>query len=371
MTSNSPRLSIGLPVYNGERFLAEVLSNFLAQTFTNFELVVCDNASTDGTQQICLAYARRDKRIHYFRNPINLGAVPNFNRAFQLSRAPLFKWAAHDDMYRSTFLETCVRILDANPDVVLAHCGSTFVDENGETFPYDNATLTYVDPYTGVHQTPDSPAIGDSPHAAARFWQVLAGARWATHMFGVMRRDALAQTRLIPNFSGGDRAMLAELALLGRFQSADEILFLKRFHEHVSWALTQKELKGFLSTDGKAYSRRARQLQAFISAPRGKPVGLFTKATCVAMVAAHSAKIALQALGQKDAQNAAQGSVWRSKNRAAALGRHAAPKAMAAVHHRAQHLLRHGVIAVTRSPQIEVLPSLSKLCRRSRNGDRM
>jgi glycosyltransferase involved in cell wall biosynthesis len=314
MTPRSAKVSVGLPVYNGEKFLPEVLENFLSQTFADIEIVICDNASTDGTQQICRAYAARDTRVRYFRNEKNLGAIANFNRVFELARAPLFKWAAHDDLYRETYLESCVRILDENPDVVLAHSGTAFIDEKGATFPFDLVTSSFVDPKTGVHQTPDSPTIGDSPQALVRFWQVLRRARWGSHMFGLMRRDVLSQTKLMPNFAGGDRAMLAELALLGRFQSTREVLYLKRFHEQVSWALSQKELKSFLSTDGKAYSRRARQLGAFFSTPHGKPIGIFAKAACVVMVAVHSAKVALQALRQKEARNAAQGCVWRDKS---------------------------------------------------------
>lgn len=308
-----PRVSIGLPVYNGERFLSEVLSNFLGQTFSDLEIVVCDNASTDGTERICREFAQSDARVRYYRNQENLGANPNFNKAFYLSKSPLFKWAAHDDIYDRTYLESCVGILDANPDVVLAHSATSFIDETGTTFPYDNLTSCYVDPYTGVHQRPDHPSIGNSVHPAERFWQVLARARWGSHMFGLMRREALGQTQLLLNFAGSDRAMLAELALLGRFQSSPDILFKKRFHEHVSWALNQAELKNFLSTDGKAYSRRARQLHAFFNTARGKPVGVGTKAACVLMVAAHSARVAFQTLEQKEARNAAQGSVWRSK----------------------------------------------------------
>lgn len=307
----SPKLSIGLPVYNGERFLPEVLDGFLTQTFADFEIVICDNASTDGTADICRTVAERDKRVRYVRNERNIGAVPNFNRTLELSSAPLFKWAAHDDLYGATFLEQCVGILDANPDVVLAHSATTFVDHDGKPFPLDAATGMLVDPYTGARQRPDSPAVGDDPRPIVRFWQVLSRARWGSHMFGVMRREALVRTALLPNFAGGDRSMLAELALLGRFQASNDVLYLKRFHERVSWALTQRELKAFLGADGKDYSRRARQLQAFFSAPQGKPVGAFTKVACVGMVAAHSAKVALQALAGKESKNASLGAVWR------------------------------------------------------------
>lgn len=309
-----PTLAIGLPVYNGERYLAETLNCFLGQTFQDFEIIVCDNASTDRTMEICRSYAERDPRIRYHRNEKNLGAIPNYNRVFELSQLPLFKWAADDDLYHPHYLETCIRILDENPDVILAHSKTRFVDDRGEPFPVNPATGQYVDPRTGVAQTADSPKIADSPVAIRRFWQVLSRARWGTHMFGVMRREMLQRTRLVPNFAGGDRAMLAELALLGRFRCANEVLFSKRFHEKVSWSLNQKELLGWLSTDGKAYSRRARQLKTYFSTPLGKPVGPITKAGCVALVAVHSAKTAVQAVAGKEARSAAQGLAWRKNN---------------------------------------------------------
>ena len=124
-------------------------------------------------------------------------------------------------------------------------------------------------------------------------------------MFGVVRREILQQTSLLPNFAGSDRAMLAELALLGRFRCANERLFLKRFHADVSWALSQKELKGFLSTDGKPYSRRLRQIKAFFGAPRGKPIGVVSKSMCVMLVAAHSARVVVQHARRGDPRRAA------------------------------------------------------------------
>jgi glycosyltransferase involved in cell wall biosynthesis len=324
-----PRLSIGLPVYNGEAFLQQAIDHLLAQTFCNFEIIISDNASSDRTSQICLQYASRDGRIRYVRNDKNLGAIANFNRTVELSRAPLFKWAAHDDVHRPTYLENCVRLLDQDAATILAHSATGFIDDRGREFPFDAETETYVDPKTAIRQRPDSPEVGDSPVAVQRFRQVLARARWGTHMFGVVRREALLQTRLLPNFAGSDRAMLAELALLGRFRSVRERLFFKRFHSGVSWALDQRELKGFLSPDGKAYSRRRRQIDAYFSAPAGKPVGLATKSACAALVAVHCVKTAMQALARKDARNAVYGNVWRGKmgdRIASDLGRPPAPR---------------------------------------------
>lgn len=315
MKGHTPRLSIGLPVYNGERYLAQVLDDLLAQTFADFEIIVNDNASTDRTPEICASRIKRDPRVRYFRNTRNVGAINNFNRVFHLSKAPLFKWVASDDVHRPTYLQEAIAILDRNEDVILAHSACAFIDQGGDQFAYDHRTSSYLDPYTGVFQKPDSTCIGESHNPLVRFWQVVTHARWGTHMFGIVRRDILAKTSLLLNFAGSDRAMLAELSLLGRFQSTNSVLYLKRFHEQGSWALTQKELKTFLSPGGCEYSRRARQLKAFFSACRRKPINVAIKTACVGIVAAHCARVGLQTVRQKEAKNAAQGAVWRAKSK--------------------------------------------------------
>ena len=85
MSNNKPRISIGMPVFNGEKFIAETLDSLLTQTYSDFELIISDNASTDNTEQICRKYASKDPRINYFRNKSNFGAAKNYNRVFKLS----------------------------------------------------------------------------------------------------------------------------------------------------------------------------------------------------------------------------------------------------------------------------------------------
>src|ERR1700737_2789384 len=92
-----PRVSIGLPVYNGERYLRFAIDSLLEQDYINFELIISDNASTDATQAICQEFADKDPRVRYYRNQTNLGASGNYDRVFELARGDLFKWAAHDD----------------------------------------------------------------------------------------------------------------------------------------------------------------------------------------------------------------------------------------------------------------------------------
>ena len=308
--AHTPQLTIGLPVYNGEKYLGEALDCLLGQSFADFEIIICDNASTDGTSAICAAYLRRDPRIRYRRGERNVGATANFRLAFESGKAPLFKWAAHYDLYHPHYLAACVDILRRNPDVVLAHSATAFIDDAGQMFPFDPATGQFRDPITGEQQTPDAPSIGDTAEPAFRFWQVLSRARWGSHIFGVIRREALERTQLLANFASGDRATLAELALIGRFQATNERFYLKRFHKSGSWVLSQDELKSFLGAE-KNYSRRRRQLAGFFSAPFNKPVSLATKAVCTLMVAVHCGRILVHMARGKDARYAAQGRLWR------------------------------------------------------------
>ena len=115
MSDSSPRLSIGLPVFNGERHLKEAVDSLLSQTFSDFELIICDNASTDRTPEICQAYASKDDRIRYYRNSENIGAVQNWYRTFELSSGAYFAGAAHDDVYHPEFMNKCIAIMDENP----------------------------------------------------------------------------------------------------------------------------------------------------------------------------------------------------------------------------------------------------------------
>src|SRR3989337_590294 len=121
MVANMPTVSIGLPVFNGEKYLRQALDSILAQTYQDFELIISDNASTDKTQQICREYVKKDSRIRYYRNKRNLGATRNHNRVFELSCGEYFKWASHDDLLAPEFLSRCVSVLDQDHSIVLCH----------------------------------------------------------------------------------------------------------------------------------------------------------------------------------------------------------------------------------------------------------
>ncbi|MGE3539063.1 MAG: glycosyltransferase family 2 protein [Candidatus Tectimicrobiota bacterium] len=136
----TPLVSIGLPVYNGARCIRQALDSLLAQTYTHLELVICDNASTDDTGAICQAYAARDARVRYYRNPINVGLFNNFRLAVQRSTGEYFMWAAVDDRKPPTAVADCVRAVQNQPSAVMAH-GIVLVQSPGraELVPCANA----------------------------------------------------------------------------------------------------------------------------------------------------------------------------------------------------------------------------------------
>lgn len=213
LNSNRPRVSIGLPVFNGEKYLKEVLDSILAQTYRDFELVISDNASTDHTEQICRTYAQGDTRIRYYRNERNLGAAKNHNRVFELSLGEYFKWAPHDDVYAPEFLEKCIGVLDKDLSIVLCHSKTARIDEHG----------TIVGTY-GYKMRLSSL----KPHE--RFRDIINVHNPCLSILGVMRADSLRMTPLFGNYIGTDRNTLAEISLIGRIYEIPEYLFFRRDH---------------------------------------------------------------------------------------------------------------------------------------------
>jgi glycosyltransferase involved in cell wall biosynthesis len=313
-----PKLSIGIPVYNGERFLDELLVNLRHQTFQDFEIVICDNASTDRTRQLSLDFAKKDRRIRYHRNDRNLGAHPNFNKVFALSRAPLFKWAAHDDLYDPTFLGKCVEILDENPDVVVAHSDCVCVDELCRPF-VATASDTFVDPRTGYIFKLDPVGLAEGPSPVTRFREILFRMQANMPIFGVIRRDALMRTGLQRDFYGTDKLVVAELALLGRFAQIREKLYMKRFHSKMSWALSISERKPWSNSEDGAYSLRLRQLAAFSSSPFGKGLSAANICACLGLVSLLGPKVIVGALRGEAKKQERETAPWRHADRAAAI----------------------------------------------------
>lgn len=174
----SPGVSLALPVYNGERFVADAIRSVLAQDYDNFELIITDNASTDGTEKICRDFAASDERVRYVRNERNLGAGPNYNLGFALSRGKYFKWCACDDRISDNFLGACVAALEENKDAVLAYGTTQTIDQNGHLIPLVGAM-------TSPQQPSDGPPL--------RFKKHLSNRTTNFEIFGLFRSETLKE----------------------------------------------------------------------------------------------------------------------------------------------------------------------------------
>lgn len=208
-----PRLCIGLPVYNGEAYLAPALDSLLGQTFSDFRLIVSDNASSDGTEAICRSYARRDARIEYHRAASNHGLTWNFNRVVELADGEYFKWAAYDDLHAPRFLERCIATLDADPRAILAYTAYRMIDERGV-----------------VVAAGREPANATAEEPSARFADLVWNWGACLMLFGVMRLAVLRQTQRLHSYPAADTVLLAELGLRGALRELDEPLFFWRNH---------------------------------------------------------------------------------------------------------------------------------------------
>jgi glycosyltransferase involved in cell wall biosynthesis len=218
--NTAPRLTIGLPVYNGETYLAQAIDALLGQTYENFELIISDNASVDATPAICRRYERSDSRVRYTRQPSNIGAAPNHNFLVREARGELFKWAGADDLFARDLLERCIGELDEYPEVVLAHSWTAAIDSANN-----------------VTQSLRYPLKTDAPVAPERFRSMIfgdgqadSGLIRADDMYGVMRTKVLRRVAPHNSFYHSDRVFMTEVALHGPFRQIPDWLYFRRDH---------------------------------------------------------------------------------------------------------------------------------------------
>jgi glycosyltransferase involved in cell wall biosynthesis len=225
------KVAIGLPVHNGGNYLAAAIESILAQSYGDFDFLISDNASIDGTEEICQAYAQRDRRIRYIRRTKYVGAAANHNLLVRMADSPYFKWAAHDDVLAPGFLAACVDVLDRDPTVVLASPASILIDEFGKALPYAAEIGGMID-RSGVCW-PVMPERNDGLMAkdpAVRFAAVMLNMFMCVEIFGLMRRSMLLRTPLQGPFCGANKVVLARMSLLGPFWLGQETLFFRRCH---------------------------------------------------------------------------------------------------------------------------------------------
>lgn len=231
-----PKVSIGMPVYNGARFIREALDSLLTQTFTDFELIVSDNASNDGTSEICEMYAINDSRIRYIRQPENRGAVANFQFVRDEARGEYFIWAAADDLQSEKFLEALVDVLECNPEVVCVMSDVNNVCDRSTAIGYVSAM--------------DDIRLG----AVNENWQVCRKRFFRNPtsnvffcVYGLFRSKIIKKIdlqykKIHKQAFSSEVPMLAQLALYGRIASISLPLKTYRRHEASAYHSEQKIL---------------------------------------------------------------------------------------------------------------------------------
>ena len=267
-----PRVSIGVPVYNGELFLAQTLDSLLGQTFRDLEVIISDNASTDRTESICRSFAARDSRVEYIRQNSNLGASANYNFVARRSHGEYFKWAAHDDLCEPTFLQRCVDLLDDHPDAVVAYPRSVLISDTGDV----------IEPVTENMSLPWN-------LASRRLRHFLWNTSLCHPVFGLIRSDALSRTSLIGPFHSSDVIVLIELLLQGKFIEHPQRLFLRRMHAGTSlWNKSDADVVVWYDSSASSKHTPLRYTTLFASALRAvarAPIPLWDKALCWATLA--------------------------------------------------------------------------------------
>ena len=237
-STKTPQVSIGMPVYNGEPFIREALDSLLAQTFTDFELIISDNASTDGTEAVCREYAAKDDRIRYVRQEENRGAAANFQFVLEQARFPFFMFASHDDLWDPIHIIVCIGKLQENPHLV--GCSPKSI--------YDNRT--------------DSRITGDSGVACrscgGRLIEITKNMAANCRFYGIYRTSVLKQIDLRNyDFYAGDWAWILTVAThgcIGHVESQASF-FKRRGPSH--------DVKRYLDTSFSSWFGKAFALRSF------------------------------------------------------------------------------------------------------------
>ena len=222
-----PLISVGMPVYNGEKYISQAVQSILNQTLADFELIISDNASSDGTEDICRSLEKKDKRIIYLRNKLNLGAARNYNILVEKARAQYFRWHNVDDLIAETSHDLCFKTLQENQDAVLAFGKTKIIDCAGKV----------------LENYEDNLHIADSK-PVDRFIRFRKNVGFTNAIYGLMRIDALRKTHLFRKFKASDTNFMGELVLYGKFIQIPDYLFYRRMHEDASsWDRKNKQLQ--------------------------------------------------------------------------------------------------------------------------------
>ncbi|MDA0658586.1 MAG: glycosyltransferase [Planctomycetota bacterium] len=250
----NPLVTVGMPVFDGERFLAQAIESVLDQRYRHLQLVISDNASQDSTEAICKKYLALDSRISYLRQPRNLGVVRNSNEVFRAAQGKYFRWASYDDYTTLDHLEQCVDVLESHSEAVATFSHTVWIEGTRESERSEN-----------LHVTSDDPV--------ARFSSCLAEMSKCNLPYGLIRTKTLQATRLFGDYIGSDIDLMLELSLYGSFIEIPEPLFFRRLHDEAASRLGDAALRQhyFPGQEDRyrwdAWSRHLQRVQSIFRAP--------------------------------------------------------------------------------------------------------
>ena len=272
-------------MYNSESFLSRTLDSVLRQTLTDFEVVISDNASTDGTADLCRSYAARDGRIRYHRNHRNIGMARNFDRLVELSNGEYFKWVASDDVLAPDYLRRCVDFLERDNSLVLVTTGLVPVEASGKPVPFDAARNTHVTSYGERFPPLSRPKAVASPRASSRFRSVLLDLKGhvaTVYVYGLFRAAAMKQTSLLQPFLGSEKVFLAELSLRGRFYQLPEDLLLYTLRSDRVGRYSAKQAAKLMNPERSRFMLpEAERVPGYLRAVNAADLGPPDRARCV------------------------------------------------------------------------------------------
>jgi glycosyltransferase involved in cell wall biosynthesis len=214
----SPLVSVGLPVYNGEKYIAEAIESILGQDFEKFELIISDNHSNDKTGEICDKYSKIDKRIRYIRLEENIGMKLNFMNVLGLATAPYFMWATHDDLHEKAFMGKCIKALQGDDSISLAYTQTKLLNA-------DSQFLGIAKDYVKADQ--------DNP--VERFKSLIWQLGICNMVLGLFRTSLLRKSTSLNSSLFADTLLLAEVTLSGKIIQIPEQLFIRRFTRNYNY----------------------------------------------------------------------------------------------------------------------------------------
>uniref|UniRef100_Q07IR2 Glycosyl transferase, family 2 n=1 Tax=Rhodopseudomonas palustris (strain BisA53) TaxID=316055 RepID=Q07IR2_RHOP5 len=219
----APRITVGLPVYNGARYLRRAIDSILASRFTDFELIISDNGSTDETPHICREYAEQDKRVRVITQPENRGAVANFQAVVTPARGEYFMWAADDDVWLPDFMSLTAAELDAHPEASVAMC-AVERREGAEGKVIDVLRFPYVNTEMGGTRF-------------GTFRRMTSSSKVSLFIYGLFRTELMKRSiSLFPHTLGGDRQFMCQFALSGDFRFVDSVQYVRSIQNSHEWS---------------------------------------------------------------------------------------------------------------------------------------